>query len=75
MDANINTSGYVCSHYFYTYNVEVLMPSYGLPYTGSKNRLAEKIICQTQGASTQRNSLTGLMILAKDIQRLFQNTI
>lgn len=45
MNANINNSGYSSNHYFYTYNVEVLMPSYGLPYTGSKNRLAEKIVC------------------------------
>lgn len=52
MNANINTSGYSRSHYFYTYNAEVLMPSYGLPYTGSKNRLAEKIIRHLPEADT-----------------------
>lgn len=52
MNANINNSGYSRNHYFYTYNVEVLMPSYGLPYTGSKNRLAEKIVAHFPEADT-----------------------
>ena len=52
MNANINISGYSRNHYFYTYNVEVLMTSYGLPYTGSKNRLAEKIVAHFPEADT-----------------------
>ena len=52
MNANINISGYASNHYFYIYNLEVLMPSYGLPYTGSKNRLAEKIMHHLPEADT-----------------------
>ena len=35
------------------------MPSYGLPYTGSKNRLAEKIMCHLPEADTLVDAFFG----------------